>query len=208
MNNMDKNNNELLERVNDFKNEYYNNQSKNLFFKKSQKMDMAKQLSQSFDLNELLRNFTYNIPNTSNIYLDYTIFKLFANESNYQMIIDYFLNIIDYCIYTYGEYNIHLNMESFTVSAAERYYGFLELYVNNCLMKTKTNHFLYSEKLKNFYIYNPPSVLDMVHKIFRKVIQKEVNEKFVVIPKKDSKVAIEKLLDFSSEKSSNIYENL
>jgi hypothetical protein len=205
---MDKNNNELLERVNDFKNEYYNNQSKNLFFKKSQKMDMAKQLSQSFDLNELLRNFTYNIPNTSNIYLDYTIFKLFANESNYQMIIDYFLNIIDYCIYTYGEYNIHLNMESFTVSAAERYYGFLELYVNNCLMKTKTNHFLYSEKLKNFYIYNPPSVLDMVHKIFRKVIQKEVNEKFVVIPKKDSKVAIEKLLDFSSEKSSNIYENL
>ena len=206
-NSSNNNNPDLIERMNSFKNEYYSNQPKNFLFKKSQKIDMAKQLSQKFDLNELLQNFTYNIPNTSNIYLDYTVFKLFANESNYPNIIEYFLNIVDYCIYTYGDFNVHLNMESFTVSSAERYYGFLELYVKCCLIKSESNHFLYSEKLNKFNIYNPPNVLDMIHKIFKKVIQKEVNEKFVVIHKKESKEALENLLNFQNFESLPYYEN-
>lgn len=206
-NNSSNNNPDLLERVNSFKNEYYSNQPKNFLFKKTQKIDMAKQLSQKFDLNELLQNFTYNIPNTSNIYLDYNVFKLFANESNYPNIIEYYLNIVDYCIYNYGDYTLHLNMESFTVSAAERYCGFFELFNNVCLIKSESSNFLYSEKLNKFYIYNPPNVLDMIHKILKKVIQKEVNEKFVVIPKKESKEALENILNFQNVTSLPYYEN-
>ena len=197
----------LLEQVNQCKNEYYSNQSKNMLFKKSQKLELAKQMSEKIDINHFLKNFTYNIPNTENIFIDYTIFKLFANESNYQVIINYFLDIIDYCIFTYGRYTLHLNMDSFTVSAAERYYTFLELYVSFCLIKSKTNKFLYSEKLNKFNIYNPPNVLDMIHKILKKVIQKEVNEKIVVIPKKESKEALENILNFQNVSSLPYSEN-
>ena len=187
-------NSNLLQRVNEFHNDYYQNNSKNIFFKKKQKMECAKEISQKFQLHELIELFVYCVPNTAHIYLDYNIFKLFANETNYQMIIEKILKTIDECIFTYGHYNIHLNIESFTVSAGERYYSFIELYVKICLLYSEKHNFLYSDKLGVMYIYHPPSVLDILDKLFKKTIEKAVREKFIVVPKKDSKEAIEKLL--------------
>lgn len=193
-NDVDGNNStDLLKRVQEFKNDYYSNNSKNIFFKKKQKMDCAKEISQNFQLHELIELFVCCIPNTPNIYLDYNVFKLFANETNYQMIIEKILQRIDECIFTFGHYNIHLNIDSFTVSAGERYYSFIELYVNICLIYSEKNNFMYSDKLCIMYIYYPPSVLDILDKLFKKTIEKAVREKFIIIPKKDSKETIDKL---------------
>lgn len=183
----------LLHRVQEFQNNYYENNSKNIFFKKKQKMECAKEISQKFQLHELIDLFVCRVPNTAHIYLDYNIFKLFANETNYQIIIEKILNKIDECIFTYGHYNIHMNIDSFTVSAGERYYSFIELYVNICLLYSEKNGFLYSDKLHYMYIYYPPSVLDLLDKLFKKMIDKTVREKFIVVPKKDSKEAVERL---------------
>ena len=195
------NDNELLKRINSFKNDYYSNNSKNILFKKKQKIECAKEISQKFQLNELIEGFVYNIPNTSNIFLDYNIFKLFANESNYQLIIDYILKLVNECIRNYDKFSIHINLDSFTMSAAERYYSFIELYINNCLLYSQTNGFFYSDKLQILYIYNPPSVFDTIYSMFKKVINKEIKDKFLVIQKNLSKDAMDKL--FEGEVESN-----
>ena len=154
-------------------------------------MMCAQQISNNFDLNDLIEKTEYNIPNTSSVYFDYTIFKLYAHESNYQLLINHILRIFDYCIDTYGEYVVHVNLDSFTVSAAERYKKIIELFNLSCIQNT---NYLYTKQLKTWYIYYPPSVIDMIQQILKSVIESEVLNKINVISKKDSSEELKKLL--------------
>ena len=79
----------LMKDLESFKEEYYNKNSKNTFFKKSQKADCAKKICEEYDIYELLKQTAYFIPSNNEIFFNYPMFKLFANEENYNTIIDY-----------------------------------------------------------------------------------------------------------------------
>ena len=198
-NNNSINNNSLIEDIKQFKDEYYSNKTKNVFFKNSQKNEITKQITLKFNLKELIDKFTFIIPNTPNVFIDYTIFKLFANETNYQMLVEGIMNNIDICIQRYNEYNIHFNSDSITISATERHYGFIELYTNNCIIRNNNPNVLFTEKLNKFFIYNPPYIFDNIYKIIKRFIHKDINKKFIVTDKKDSKDAIAKLFVENTE---------
>ena len=90
------NNSNLKNDLQKLQNEFYNNSNKNFFFKNKQKLDCAQNIGNQYDLVTLLNNTFINIPNTNKIFMDYTIFKLFANPNNYDNIISYLYQLIKY----------------------------------------------------------------------------------------------------------------
>ena len=96
MNGPDKN---ILYEMQEIENSLYQNQSKNMFFKKTQKNQIAKSISEQFNLKQLLANSVYIIPSTPDcIYLDYPTLKMFIHEDIYQELIDHILVLYDTCI--------------------------------------------------------------------------------------------------------------
>jgi hypothetical protein len=186
------NKNELLDQMSKFKEDYYSQNTKNTFFKKNQKFDLAKQVSLSFDINMLLQKTGYIIPGTQHIYFDYTVFKSFANEDNYNLIVNYILNLFQTCITNHGEYIVHVNLDTFTVSAAERYKNLITLF-NECCLSNKTIE--YSKLLKFWKIYYTPSVIDMITKILKTVLEPEIIQKIIFVSKKESDEKLQKLFE-------------
>lgn len=183
-------NNDLLTQMNKFKNDYYSQNNKNMFFKKKQKNDCAQQISTMFEQEMLFQKTIYQIPNTANIYMDYTIFKLYANEHNYHDLVKYILSIYDKCIDSYGYYIIHVNLQSFSVSAAERYKTVIQLFNQACIRNTQRQ---YIDHFKSWYIYNPPHVVDTITKILRPIMEPTVMQNVIVVSKADSDEALRKL---------------
>ena len=91
-------NNDLLKKIAELQGNYYSDNQKNIFFKKSQKNDCAASISKTLDTQTLLANTIYLINNTNRIYFDYNIFKTYANENNYELIIDRIITLFDCCI--------------------------------------------------------------------------------------------------------------
>jgi hypothetical protein len=185
---------DLLAQVNQFKDNYYSKNSKNVFFKKTQKADCAEKIAQQFDLNMLLANTVYIIGDSNHIFFDYTIFKLYANESNYQTIVDYILFLFDTVIRKHGSYITHVNLDTFTVSAAERYKNVIQVFNTTCIKNTE---FQYTNCLQTWYIYNPPTVIDMVRKILKPFIEPTVFNIVITVPKAESPAMLSKLLSKS-----------
>ena len=76
---------ELMEK---YKEEYLKKNGKNTLFKKNQKIDCAKEMSQKFSLEDMIRRTIFNIPNTNRIVFDYNAYKLYAHPDNFDTIID------------------------------------------------------------------------------------------------------------------------
>jgi len=173
----------LLEKMNEIQNKFYNDNSKNSFFKKSQKMDCAKEICKMMDLNEMIAKTIYVIPDTNGIYMDYTIFKLYANPDNFDVIIQHIINTCRYLVTYYHSFEVFINLDSFTVSAAERYKGLIKKYCDSCL----TENTDFATLMVKLNILNTPSVIEMIVKIIKPVIDKGVVEKVVFHKKNESK---------------------
>jgi len=182
--------NSFLSKVEQIKEEYYDKNGKNIVFKKSQKNECAKEISANFDLNVLIRNTTYIIPNTNKVYFNYEIFKLYANSDNYQDIYNYLLYLIDICIDNYQNFEIHMNSKSFTISACERYKTFVLLLTQECLKKRGN----YSILLDKFYVYFTPNSISNIIQICSPFIDSLVKPKFILYDKKESEELLQNFL--------------
>jgi hypothetical protein len=181
--------NNLLKEVEQFQNTYYSKNSKNIFFKSKQKMDCAAQISQEFDIGRLIEKTVYLVPNTNRVYFDYTMFKLYGNPDNYQMIVKYVMSVFQHCIETYGEFELHVNLNSFTITAAERYRAAIELFCNEC-MKGRTR---YASLLTKMCIYNSPGMIEHVTGLFGGMIDPLIRERLVIYNKEETGSKIEEL---------------
>lgn len=187
---------ELKTEINNYTNDYYLNNRKGVLFKKIQKIDLAKSIANQFDLKTLITNSIYIIPNTNSIFLDYTILKLYMHVDNYNVLIDYFLFLLDDIIQKYKTYNIHINLDTFTISAAERYKPLLELYNEKCLTLSinKYENEMYANLVDNLYIYNTPNIIDTIIMLFKPFITHDMNTKIHYETKQNSPKLLEKLL--------------
>ena len=179
-------NSDMLELLNKMKNEYYTNESKNTFFKNAQKEKCALSISKQIDFSELLQNMAYTIPGTNKIYIDYPIFKSFANETNYGNIINYIIEQFVICIQRYNIYELHLNLKGFTISAAERYKSAIQLFCNQCCTTSSDGTNGFSQHLNNIYIYHTPSMMETIFKGLSKMIDPSTKQKMQFYSKADS----------------------
>jgi len=176
------NSNNILNDIEQFKNTYYSENKKAFFFKKSQKLDCASKISSEFDINDLLAQTFIILPNTNRVYLDYTVFKLYANPDNYHTIVTYVIQLFQKCIDTYGSFECHFNLNSFTITAAERYKSAIEMFCKECL-KSETR---YGRMLSKMYIYYSPGVIERFTSLFAHLIDPFVRDRFIIYSKEES----------------------
>ena len=191
MSNQEETEEDFVNKINSFTNDYYNNSSKNFFFKKSQKIDCANKISSTFDIDQLIQKTCFIIPNKSSVYFDYSFFKLYANESNYEKIIDYILYLFDNCILTNNELKVYVNLEGFTVSAAERYKKIILLFFNRCADDKRNT---YSDTLSYWKILNTPSMIDMIKTIIKPLIPNYIMSKVILVSKNDTPACLHDLV--------------
>jgi hypothetical protein len=184
------NGNSLLSRIETLQTEYYNDSKKAVFFKKQQKEECASSICNDVGLEKMLEHTVFIVPNTNKVYFDYTIFKTFAIPTNYDAIIKRVLDLFQECISIYGRFEAHVNLNTFTISAFERYKSIIIKFCEECFK----NNTQYSIELVNFSIYNSPNMIDMITSIAKPFIDDNVRQKVVLYNKKESEKLISELL--------------
>jgi hypothetical protein len=167
-------NNDILDRINALKNNYYCENKKNLFFKKDQKFDCAQIITQQFNTNELFKNIL--LINQNKLCFNYTLFKTVVYPGNYMDFIKYIFITNDEILETYSEYDIICDLKGLTMTGVERYKGFLTLLSNEGLANGKN----FLQKLGHIFILNPPFMISNIAKIILPVLDKIVQEKIVM----------------------------
>jgi hypothetical protein len=163
-------------------NEFFIKNTKNQFFKKNQKFDCAKYISKTLNINEMIEEAVFILPGKNVIVIDYLIFKIFANEENYDNIIAHIMNLFDYAIQYYSGFEVNLNLRTFTVSAAERYIPAIKKFCDRCLNdQTK-----YTEFMKSFRILNNPAVMEMIITVVKPFVEKDVIQKLTFLNKTET----------------------
>ena len=172
----------FLGKINELKENYYSVNSKNSFFKKSQKLDCAKYISESIELNTLIDNTVYAIPEKNIVFINYPVFKYYANPENYGKIIEHIINVFKYVIEYYSTYEVYINLSTFTVSAAERYKEVIKIFCDTTI-NDGTN---FSGLLSKFHILNTPTVMEMIVKILKPLADPVVMQKIQFYKKEES----------------------
>jgi len=173
---------EFSKKIEELTNQYYSDNKKNLFFKSGQKLECAATITNQIGIDELIQKTIYVIPNTNCVFMDYNIFKTYATPENYSKIVNYILSLFDYCIHNYGEYYAHVNLDTFTISGAERYKSIIECFLLNCM----SSECQYSLRLKNMYIYNTPNTFQNISKLLMPFVDQLVKKKIIMYDKKCS----------------------
>lgn len=170
---------QILETINQAKANIKPPVFKPLFFKNALKFDNAKVATQNMNFEELMDSSIYIIPGTNNIYMDYPIVKLFAYPEIFDHIAANILSKFTNCISENGRFSVHLNLKSFTISAAHRYKDLIQAFCNQCFQFETP----FSELLTTMYIYHTPGVMDSISKLFAPFIHPNVREKIHFLDK-------------------------
>jgi len=170
----------LLSDLEKFKNTYYKENKKCVIFKKSQKYDYAKHVTTKFDINILLQKTAYIIKGTNKIFINYPVFKQYAHPDNYELFVNYVQNLIPFIIDKWGTFECHVNINNFTVTAAERHKEVIRIFCSKCFDISYTDH------LNHIYVYNTSSTLDKISGILLHLVDTDTRKKIVLVNKNDS----------------------
>lgn len=168
---------DLLARINNLRTEYGNeNKNKKGFFPSKQyKFDCANTILKTIDLDTLLESTLIMLPNSYHIFFDYTLFKTFAVPELYDKIIKYGVDKISNCIDTYGTYEMHINLSTFSISAYHRYQAIIELYS----YEVNTNYPHFHDNIKLMHVYNIPSTIDAISQLVGPMLPQRVRQKII-----------------------------
>lgn len=166
--------------------EYYANNSKSFLFKTNQKTQCAEQINDHFGISDLIQKTIYQIPETNIVFFDYPLFKTYATPNIYETIIQTILELFAIIINSHGSYQVHVNLDTFSMSAAHRYSDIIREFCHKCL-RSETRYANYTEK---FCIYNTPSVMQSISKLFNPLINENVKKRIELIDKKESEARL------------------
>jgi CRAL/TRIO domain len=180
----------FMETINRLQNQYYSNNKKNTIFKSGQKEECASTITNKIGIEDLIKKTCFILDGTYSVFFDYTIFKMYATSENYEKIVEYILSLFNACIEKYGTFEAHINLNSFTLSAAERYKSIINVFINKCMIANSG----YSIKINKMYIYNTPNTFNNISKILLPLIDSEVKQKIVLYDKINSFELLNNLL--------------
>lgn len=170
---------------------YEQNGGKNMFFKKTQKNEIAKSVSENFELARLLSESIYMI-GENEIIIDYPTIKMFIHEDIYENIVNHILNLYRECILTYGKFSVNINLNGFTVSAAERHKNAILLFSNICIQSSDFDYANLTQKLR---IFNTPACIQLLVQMFKPFFANGIEQKIELLNKSESEKQM-KILGF------------
>ena len=180
---------EFVQTILNLQEQYYSANQKNRFMKKQQKLDCANSISQSIGILDLLNQSITSFDGYK-IYVDYTVLKTFVCPANYTIVVDHFINIITSILNCNGRFHLHVNLNSLTISALDRYKELIMLISKRC----SDNQF--DQYLDIFNIHNSPSFLTSTSNLLAPFMPDTVKNKIQFIHKNDTN----KLPDLISKK--------
>jgi len=178
-----------MEQLQQIKDEYYNQNKKNIFFKNDQKFHLAQSVCTQIDLEELMYNTCWIIPNTNKVYFEYSVFKHYACPDNYEQIVNKIYGLCLNCVQRYGSFEVHVNLASFSMSAAERYKSIIQMYCDQCNNKNTS----LTEYLDKLYLYNVPVMIDNISRLLSPMVPPEVRTKREMFSKEISESMLQAL---------------
>ena len=171
---------DLIENIKRIQDRYYSVSKKTLFNKKELKNDCAELITQNISLNELVSKTVYIIPDTNRVFVDYTIFKTFATPSSYQAVVDTLVSKIISIINKCGTFEIHLNLNSLTVTGLDRYNSIFKVYYDTCC----SNGLYYDkDKIDKLVILNTPMVISTLIPLIVRYTDPSIKSKIICIKK-------------------------
>lgn len=147
-------NDDILNKINGAKEQFYSDNSKNSLFKKKQKFECANSIMTKFNEQEVYANIF--IVKDDIILFNYPVFKIVANPEIYLNMANYIFMIADELIVKYGAYKLYVNCTGITVSAIERYKDFASVVSKKGLENGKN----LLKKMDIIQIHNAPSFVD------------------------------------------------
>ncbi len=179
------------EQIQDIQNQYYSTSGKNLFFKKNQKFECAQTVASKMNIYNLFDHTFRILPSTNKLYCDYPMFKTYMSPELFSMAISRSIDLCTFCVQSYGAFEIHVNIDSFTVTAAERYKTFIINFCDECA-RLNTG---FSDYVITFNIYNIPITIDQISKLIVGLLPVEIKPKIKLYNKKESEVLLQNLLN-------------
>ena len=175
---------DLENEIDRLKDEFYGSSGKNVFFKKAQKFECANQIMSKISIETLLHNTCRPILTYKHrlVYLDYTIFKSYATPETFNVISDYIIKVFKEFRSQYGYLEVAVNLDTFTVSAFERYKQMISIFCDKCFQQQHA----FSKSLTEFNIYNLPHTFDAIKQLISPFMLEEVKSKIHLIGKADS----------------------
>ena len=158
------------------------------------KSPCAGEVPKTVSLEELISKTLHTIFSSNKIYVNYLVFKTYANPLNYHHIINALIKLIISTIDTYGSFEIHINLQSFTISDARRYEKIYQLYYDTCCACGLQYKF---ETIDNIYIYYTPYIIDMISSLIVKFTDKDMKKKIILVGKSQSHQDLKTLLQES-----------
>lgn len=169
--------------IEELQQQYYKINNKNTVFKKKQKYECADLVTNQIGIDIILPKCIY-LFDTNKVYIDYLIFKTFANPNNYHDISVCLANNINTCIKKNKSFEIHINLDTLTVSAVERYRQIITGFAEHGQING------YEQYLSNLVLYNAPSFISTTTSIISSFISPKVTE-LVTIHKKNIELPTE-----------------
>jgi len=173
---------DLENEIDKLKDEFYSSSSKNMFFKSKQKFECANQIMSKVPLETLLYKTCRYIPNEHLIYVDYTIFKSYATPEIFNLITDYIITVFSEFRQKYGHLTVAINLDTFTVSACDRYKTIIQIFCDKCFQQQNN----FTQALRTFDIYNVPSTFETIKQIMTPFLLEEVKSKIRLYKKAES----------------------
>jgi hypothetical protein len=179
-------NSNIMNKIELLQNEYYNTYNKNIIFKTNQKFNCANTICNEIGIDNMLQKTIY-IFESNKIFIDYTIFKTFANPNNYNDLSIFLAKIINDCIYKHKSFEIHINLNTLTISAVTRYSDIINLFAHH---GQENKYDKYLTKLELYYC---PSFITATTNILSSFISPDVKKIVHFNSKSTSEVLIYKL---------------
>ena len=179
--------NNIMETIHNLQNQYYNINNKNSFFKKKQKYECADLVTQQIGIDIMLTKSMFIFDN-SKIFIDYTIFKTFANPNNYQDLTLFLARTINDTIHKHKTFEIHINLDTLTISAVERYSAIITSFAEH---GQNNNYDKYLTKLE---LYNTPCFISTTTSILNTFISPKVKNMVKFYKKSESAEPLKNIL--------------
>lgn len=167
--------NNILQRIEALKSDYYNANSKNILFKNSQKFDCAESIVQQIDLTKLFQTIIRIQDNE--MHFNYAVFKTVIHPSIYMDFVNYIFEMNEQILQVCSTYDVIVDFKGLTMTGVERYKGFVSLLSDEGKMNGKN----FLQKLHCVYITNPPFMVANIGKILLPLMDKIVKDKIVII---------------------------
>ena len=165
---------DIMNKINSLKTEYYLENKKNIIFKNNQKFDCATTIVQNINKTELFN--TIVTINENQMFFNYGLFKTIIHPGIYTDLIHHIFQVNENILTKYSSYNVFIDFKGLTMTGVERYKDF----ITTMSLEGQKNKKDFLQKLERIYIVNPPFMIANIGKILLPLMDKAVKERIVI----------------------------